>query len=117
MATLPNLGVSHMVKASTSTVAQVFTSTSSALDMFSNYIENAKHDQKIDHAIHREKYAAKAIERAALEEAERILELDEFSSKSDRHHELLTASMAKYHKLIHGEAPKSVETQQTVESE
>ena len=117
MATLPNLGVSHMVRSSTSTVAKVFTSTSSALDMFSNYIENAKHDQKIDHAIHREKYASKAIERAALEEAERILELDEFSSKSDRHHELLTQSMAKYHALIHGET-KSVEPQnQEPESE
>ena len=112
MAKLPNLGVSTMVRSSTSTVAKVFTSTSSALDMFSNYIENAKHDQAIDHAIHRESYATKAIERAGLAEAERILELDEFSSKSDRHHELLTQAMAKYHKLIHGESPKIVESQE-----
>lgn len=100
MAQLPNLGLTHMVKSSTSTVAQVFTTTSSALDMLSAYVENAKAEQVIDHAIRREKYATKAVERAGLEEAERILELDAFSSKSERHHELLSAAMEKYAAIV-----------------
>ena len=96
MAQLPNLGVSHMVRSATGTVAAVLESA----DLFSNYINKVKQDQVVDHKIHRAQYEDVAITNAAQRYAERMIELEAFAAKSEDHQAHLQAGLDKFKAVL-----------------
>lgn len=96
MAQLPNLGVSHMVRSATGTVAAVLESA----DLFSAYINKVKTDQSIDHKIHRAEYTERAITAAAQRSAERKIDLQTFADKSDLHATYLQEAIDKFTAIL-----------------
>ena len=96
MAQLPNLGVSSMVRQATGAVSSVF----NAADVFTSYIDKVKADQKVDHAIHRAQYEDMAISNAAQRYAERMIELEQFASKSADHEAHLQAGLDKFKSVL-----------------
>lgn len=100
MATLPNLGVSNMVKSSTSTIAQAFTTTSSALDMLSAYVENAKIEQIKKHATDAVAFETELMSRVNIRMTEAQENLETFANSSARRGELVQSNMEKLQAAI-----------------
>ena len=89
MASLPKLGITDLVRTTTSTVGSVI----QIADIFTSYIDKVREDQKIDHALHRAEYADRAIQEAAQRRAERLIQMEKFASKSEQHLEHLQSSI------------------------
>lgn len=81
MASLPKLGVTDLIRTTTTTISAVVQSA----DIFTSYIDKVREDQKVDHALHRAEYADRAIQEAAQRRAERLIEMEKFAAKSDDH--------------------------------
>lgn len=106
MAALPNLGISSMVKSTTSTVAQAFTTTSSALDMLSAYVENAKIEQVKKHAAESVAYDTELMSRVNMRMTEAQENLEIFANSSARRAELVQANMEKLQAAIEAATKK-----------
>ena len=106
MATLPNLGVSHMVKASTATIAKTFTTAASSLDMLSSYVENAKIEQIKKHAAESVAFDTELMSRVNMRMTEAQENLEIFANSSARRAELVQANMEKLQAAIEAATKK-----------
>jgi hypothetical protein len=81
-------------------VSNTFGTINTAVNMANAYVRNAAAKQTMDNKVDQATYKKKLIEQVSLEETERRIAIEDFTSKSARHQELFQTAMDDISKIL-----------------